>query len=201
MMAPRRLTSWSKVAGVQAAVNGKAKITALEVVSQASEIVINCLVGIVVAVHPPVSDDIEPGVLLVPGDGRDRVLQGLAHQGIGWFLVAGKVPRKLGVPPPWIRIVSHHAGRDKYFLITNFHRCLLLSNLGQLAYGHPSGRDLQGLVFVYLCCSSLIRLTGPFSELRSQGFDTAKPSDQPVRQLDAWVEAQGFEDGHSRKRF
>ena len=96
-------------------------MTALEVVTQALEVVVHSLVGVVVAMQTPVGDDVQTGLLLVACNRTDRIVQGFLPHGVRRLLVAREVASVLGIPPTRVRIVAHHAGGNHDVFVTNLH--------------------------------------------------------------------------------
>jgi hypothetical protein len=77
----------SKRSGVESAVDRKAEIAALKIVTEPLVVVVHGLFCIVVTVQSAVGDNVKAGGFLIGRDGSDRILKGFARKGIRRFLV------------------------------------------------------------------------------------------------------------------
>src|ERR1019366_5517266 len=79
------------------------------------------VVGVIIAMDTAIRDDVETHVLLVDGDGPNRILERFATHGIRRLSVAMEMARPPCVPPPRVRVVADHTRRNQDVLPTYFH--------------------------------------------------------------------------------
>ena len=108
-------------ARVQAAVDREAEVAAVQVVAEPAVVVVEGLVGVVVAVQPAVADDVEARVLLVGDERGHGVLERLLVERVRWLLVAVPGAHGPGVPPARVGVVADHRGGDEDLPVADAH--------------------------------------------------------------------------------